>query len=86
MWKTRQDGGRRWMRNRVAQLHRYDVNGETIVATTSMRGIETPRILIFNEREVDEALVIVSVWGFDNLSRRAGYSYGFVYVGGNGPI
>ena len=60
-------------------LHKYGPEGEKIVAMTFMR-LYTPRILVFNKEEVDEAAVVMSAWRMDMGSRSTGKQHASVQV------
>jgi hypothetical protein len=67
------------------RLHKYGPEGEKIVAETYMKRRFQPRVLVFDEREVDEVGAIETARLVDSRSRTsndgmAGSSQGYVYI------
>ena len=66
-----QEGAKfKWTRDRsIAKLRKYDSNGKRVVGETYMPSIWSGRLLVFDEREVDEVAVLYSTYLVDRGSR-----------------
>jgi hypothetical protein len=69
-------------------LCKLTLEGEiwAVVGKMYMHARNRPRVLIFNAREVDEVLAVMSASRMDRFIRRTGRSIGWVYVGRHGPM
>lgn len=84
----------KWTRSGV--LYKLNMSGEVlaVVGKTYMHAKNRPRVLVFNEREVDEVCAVLSASRMDRYSRRGYQSRGLggyqslasVYVGRKGPM